>query len=65
MLDRTAVGAEQIVALKRALLPADGSKRWNHLPNATTVRADAGASRTYGVEGVIQSTFAGGNCSQA
>lgn len=61
----TAVGDEQMVALKRSLMPTDGSKRWNHVPNATSVYEDAASSRTYAVEGMIQSTFVGGNCSQA
>lgn len=60
-----AVGAEQIVALKQALMPTDGSKQWNHVPNVTTVAAETASSRTYDVQGVIQTTFDGGNCSQA
>lgn len=61
----TAVGDEQIVALKQSLMPTDGSKQWNHVPNVTTVYEDTTSSRTYAVEGMIQSTFVGGNCSQA
>lgn len=59
------MGAEQIVALKHALMPTDGSKAWNHVPNVTSIFADTADSRTYAVEGVIQTTFVGGNCSQA
>lgn len=61
----TAVGADEIVAMKQRLLPTDGSKQWNHVPNATTIYEDATDSRTYLVEGVIQATYTGVNCSQA
>lgn len=64
-MENTATGAEEIVALKQALMPTDGSKIWNHVPNVTTIFQDSDASRIYAVEGVIQSTFTGGNCSQA
>lgn len=62
---REAVGSEQIVAFKQALMPADGSKLWNHLPNVTTVYSESDANKTFDVLGVIQVTFKDVNCSQA
>lgn len=64
-MQETAVGADEITALKQTLMPTDGSKIWNHMPNVTTVSADEDTSRTYEVLGVIQTTFEGGNCSRA
>lgn len=46
-------------------MPVDGTKHWNHVPNATSVYANVADSKTYAVEGVIQTMFDGGNCSQA
>lgn len=46
-------------------MPTDGSKVWNHVPNATKVVADTDTEKVYEVLGVIQTTFTGGNCSQA
>ncbi|KAJ4418773.1 hypothetical protein N0V82_005338 [Gnomoniopsis sp. IMI 355080] len=65
VLGNKATGADKIVALKQALMPTDGTKLWNHVPNVTTVVADTDAEKTYEVLGVIQTTFTGGNCSQA
>lgn len=65
VLGNKATGADQIVALKQAIMPTDGSKIWNHVPNVTTVVADTDAEKIYGVLGAIQTTFVGGNCSSA
>ena len=65
VLANTATGADQIVALKQELLPSAGNKHWNHLPNVTTVASETSAKKTYQVLGVIETTFDGGNCSQA
>ncbi|EUC26870.1 hypothetical protein COCCADRAFT_10357 [Bipolaris zeicola 26-R-13] len=65
VLENTATGAEQIVALKQALLPTAGNKHWDHLPNITTVSSETAAQKTYQVLGVIETTFDGGNCSLA
>lgn len=64
-MSNTAVGADEIVALKQLLMPTDGSKTWSHLPNVTTVYSESDTDKTFYVQGVIQSTFKGGNCSQA
>lgn len=65
-MTETAVGADEIVALKQALMPTDGSKIWNHVPNTTTVYSDSSATeKVYEVFGAIQTTFTDGNCSEA
>ncbi|EAT78947.2 hypothetical protein HBH56_072080 [Parastagonospora nodorum] len=60
-----ATGADEIIALKEKLLPPAGNKHWNHKPNVTTVDSETATQKTYQVLGVIQSTYDGGNCSQA
>ena len=65
VLENTATGSEKIIALKESLLPTAGNKHWNHLPNVTTVASETSAMKTYQVLGVIETTFDGGNCSQA
>lgn len=65
MLGNKAVGAADIVALKEYLMPTAGSKIWDHLPNITTVYSETDVNKTYAVEGVIESTYVNGNCSQA
>ncbi|KAF3769474.1 hypothetical protein M406DRAFT_335362 [Cryphonectria parasitica EP155] len=65
VLQYTAVGAERITGLKHALMPKDGSKLWHHVPNVTDVYADTTWNKIYEVKGVIQTTYQGGNCSQA
>lgn len=61
----TATGAAEIVQLKQRLLPTAGNKHWNHLPNTTTVASETAEQKVYNVDGIIQSTYDGGNCSQA
>ncbi|KAK7991897.1 hypothetical protein PG988_000691 [Apiospora saccharicola] len=65
VLGNVATGADAIVALKQQLLPAAGTKHWNHRPNATTVDSETAGQKTYQVLGVIETRFDGGNCSQA
>ncbi|KAI4627665.1 uncharacterized protein J4E84_005501 [Alternaria hordeiaustralica] len=65
VLENTATGSEEIVALKEELLPVAGNKLWNHLPNVTTVDSETTAEKTYQVLGVIETRYDGGNCSQA
>ncbi|KAK8116167.1 hypothetical protein PG984_012669 [Apiospora sp. TS-2023a] len=65
VLGSVATGAEAIVALKQQLLPAAGTKHWNHHPNATAVDSETAGQKTYQVLGVIETRFDGGNCSQA
>lgn len=64
VLVRTAVGAAKIVELKQSLLPTDGSKKWNHNPNVTTLYSDSAASKVYLVLGAIESTQ-NGKCTKA
>lgn len=65
VLGHKAVGAAEIVAFKEHLMPIDGLKIWNHVPNITTVYSETETNKTYAVEGVIESTYVNGNCSQA
>jgi len=65
VLKNIAVGATEILALKRELLPVDGSKHWDHFPNTTTLYSRTTTQTTYQVWGTIQTTYNGGNCSQA
>lgn len=46
-------------------MPTAGSKIWDHLSNMTTVYSETDVNKTYAVEGVIESTYVNGNCSQA
>ncbi|KAK8045039.1 hypothetical protein PG993_005063 [Apiospora rasikravindrae] len=65
VLGHVATGAGAIVALKQQLLPAAGTKHWNHFPNVTTVDSDTAGQKTHQVLGIIETRFDGGNCSQA
>lgn len=65
VLHYSAVGADKITGLKQILMPTTGKKLWHHLPNVTTVSADDETTRTFTVLGVIQTSYEGGNCSQA
>ncbi|KAK8022970.1 hypothetical protein PG991_006851 [Apiospora marii] len=65
VLGHVATGADAIVALKQQLLPAAGTKHWNHWPNATTVDSETAGQKTYQVLGVIETRYDGGSCSQA
>lgn len=65
VLGNKATGPAEIVALKEYLMPTDGSKIWHHLPNVTTVYSETDVNKTYAVEGIIETTYVNGNCSQA
>jgi len=65
VLSYTAHGSDEIIKLKDKLLPPDGHKQWNHLPNITTVYSDKKTKKIFDVSGVIFSTYTGGNCSAA
>ncbi|KAK2627826.1 hypothetical protein QTJ16_002472 [Diplocarpon rosae] len=60
-----ATGSDEIIALKQRLLPTLGNKRWNHRPNVTTVDSESCTEKVFQVLGVIETSFKGGNCSQA
>lgn len=60
-----ATGADEIIALKQLLLPTAGNKHWNHRPNITTVDSETSTHKVFQVLGIIESTYNGGNCSQA
>ncbi|PBP21887.1 hypothetical protein BUE80_DR007286 [Diplocarpon rosae] len=60
-----ATGSDEIIALKDRLLPALGNKRWNHRPNVTTVDSESATEKVFQVLGVIETSYEGGNCSQA
>ncbi|KAG4031289.1 hypothetical protein MFRU_009g00790 [Monilinia fructicola] len=60
-----ATGSKEIIALKQRLLPTAGNKHWNHRPNVTSVYSESSTQKVFTVLGVIESTYDGGNCSQA
>ncbi|KAH7393643.1 hypothetical protein BKA64DRAFT_676646 [Cadophora sp. MPI-SDFR-AT-0126] len=53
VLNNTAQGAGQILALRQALLPVDGSVQWNHYPNITFVSAETALDKTYQLSGIL------------
>lgn len=57
----TAQGAEDVLALRQALLPVDGSVRWNHFPNITFVAEDTDTTKTYQLSGILH-VIEAGNC---
>lgn len=59
------VGTQKILAVKTALLPPGGNKSWWHIIRSSTVVTEDDAFKTYEAEIVIQTTYEGGNCSQA
>lgn len=65
VLGNKAIGEADIVALKEYLMPTHGLKIWNHFPNVTTVYSETETNKTYAVEGIIETTYVDGNCSQA
>ncbi|PPJ50667.1 hypothetical protein CBER1_05232 [Cercospora berteroae] len=62
---RTATGSAAILAFKQQLMPPNGNKHWNHLPNITTVVEDSAERKTFHVLGLIDTTYDGRNCSRA
>ncbi|KAF2764454.1 hypothetical protein EJ03DRAFT_392045 [Teratosphaeria nubilosa] len=65
VLSNVATGSAQIIALKQKLLPPNGNKHWNHVPNDASVDAETKDFKRFQVLGKIQVTFDGLNCSQA
>lgn len=59
------VGTDKILAVKQALLPPGGDKSWWHLIRSSAIVSEDDTSKTYEAEIVIQTTYVGGNCSQA
>ncbi|KAH9218702.1 hypothetical protein DL95DRAFT_488960 [Leptodontidium sp. 2 PMI_412] len=62
VLQNAAVGGAEIIALKQAILPVDGSVRWNHFPNITFVAEETSANKTFQLSGILH-VIAGANCS--
>ncbi|KAG4441131.1 hypothetical protein IFR05_003352 [Cadophora sp. M221] len=62
VLQNAAVGGAEIIALKQAILPVDGSVRWNHFPNITFVADETPANKTYQLSGILH-VITGANCS--
>ncbi|KFY94059.1 hypothetical protein V500_03430 [Pseudogymnoascus sp. VKM F-4518 (FW-2643)] len=62
VMANAAQGAEDILALRQALLPADGSVRWNHFPNVTFVAEETDITKTFQLSGILHVVTAG-NCS--
>ncbi|KAK2625047.1 hypothetical protein QTJ16_005416 [Diplocarpon rosae] len=58
-------GTAAILAAKQRLLPPGGDKRWWHLIRGAVVKGETVADKTYAVDVVIQTTYLGGNCSEA
>ncbi|PBP21706.1 hypothetical protein BUE80_DR007596 [Diplocarpon rosae] len=58
-------GVENILREKQKLLPRGGNKRWWHLIRGAVVKEETAANKTYAVDVVIQTTYIGGNCSEA
>ncbi|GKT40478.1 uncharacterized protein ColSpa_00659 [Colletotrichum spaethianum] len=62
---RTFVGSSAMLGVKQSLLPPGGNKSWWHLIRGATVAGETEAEKTFVAEIVIQTTYIGGNCSQA
>lgn len=59
------VGIDKILAVRQALLPPGGTKSWWHIIRSSSVVSEDDSFKTYEAEIVIQTTYEGGNCSQA
>ncbi|KAH6693748.1 hypothetical protein F5X68DRAFT_228157 [Plectosphaerella plurivora] len=62
-LDFDARGAEAILAIKQFILPPDGNKHFNYRPNVTSVDSNTPTQKIYDVQGILETSFDGGNCS--
>ncbi|OHW90604.1 hypothetical protein CSPAE12_10868 [Colletotrichum incanum] len=62
---RTFSGSSAMLGVKQSLLPPGGNKSWWHLIRGATVAGETEADKTFVAEIVIQTTYVGGNCSQA
>ena len=58
-------GSATILAVKQNLLPPTGNKSWWHLIRGASVTGETDADKTFVANIVIQTTYVGGNCSQA
>lgn len=59
------VGTDKILAVKTTLLPPGGDKSWWHLIRSSKLVGEDDTAKTYEAEIVIQTTYVGGNCSEA
>ncbi|KAF5515570.1 hypothetical protein CGCS363_v000185 [Colletotrichum siamense] len=62
---RTFSGYAAMLGVKQSLLPPAGDKSWWHLIRGASVAGETAESKTFVAEIVIQTTYVGGNCSQA
>ncbi|OLN97108.1 hypothetical protein CCHL11_02048 [Colletotrichum chlorophyti] len=62
---RTFSGSAAMLAVKQSLLPPGGNKSWWHLIRGASVAGESEESKTFVANIVIQTTYVGGNCSQA
>lgn len=58
-------GSAAMLAVKQNLLPPAGNKSWWHLIRGASVAGESDESKTFVADIVIQTTYVGGNCSQA
>ncbi|KAL0938562.1 uncharacterized protein CTRU02_205172 [Colletotrichum truncatum] len=62
---RTFSGSAAILGVKQSLLPPAGNKSWWHLIRGASVAGESDDSKTFVANIVIQTTYVGGNCSEA
>ncbi|KAK2038318.1 hypothetical protein LZ31DRAFT_533617 [Colletotrichum somersetense] len=62
---RTFLGYSAMLSVKQELLPPAGNKSWWHLIRGATVADESETTKRYVADIVIQTTYVGGNCSQA
>jgi hypothetical protein len=58
-------GWDSILAVKQSLLPPSGNKSWWHLIRGASITGETDEDKTFVANIVIQTTYVGGNCSQA
>lgn len=58
-------GSAAVLAIKQSLLPPSGNKSWWHLIRGASITGETDSNKTFVANIVIQTTYAGGNCSQA
>ncbi|CAG8953960.1 hypothetical protein HYFRA_00009059 [Hymenoscyphus fraxineus] len=60
-------GAKNISAVKQRLLPPNSGKSWWHILVGSSVKpgSETDKSKTFTTEMVVQTTYVGGNCSEA
>ncbi|KAH6714129.1 hypothetical protein BKA61DRAFT_674737 [Leptodontidium sp. MPI-SDFR-AT-0119] len=62
VLGSVSQGSQEILASRQAMLPVNGSVRWNHFPNITFVAWETSATKTFQLSGIMHA-ITGGNCS--